>query len=45
MYLILWLPVLGTILVPYRDRAEHLEKFLRWMHPFLQAQNVRTIKI
>jgi len=30
----------STILVPYRDRAEHLEKFLRWMHPFLQAQNL-----
>ena len=35
----------GTIIVPYRNRADHLERFLRWMHPFLQAQNVSKMMI
>jgi len=30
----------STIIVPYRNRADHLERFLQWMHPFLQAQNI-----
>ena len=30
----------STIIVPYRNRASHLERFLQWMHPFLQAQNI-----
>ena len=30
----------ATIVVPYRDRQEHLSRFLQWIHPFLQAQNL-----
>ena len=29
-----------TLIVPYRNRQEHLSKFIQWMHPFLQAQNL-----
>ena len=27
-----------AIVVPYRDREQHLRVFLRYMHPFLQRQ-------
>ena len=27
-----------VLVIPYRDRAEHLSKFLEIMHPFLQHQ-------
>ncbi len=30
----------SVLLVPYRDRPEHLEKFLLLLHPFLQAQKL-----
>lgn len=30
----------ATVVVPFRNRAEHLEAFLLRMHPFLQAQNM-----
>jgi hypothetical protein len=29
-----------AIVVPYRNRAEHLTIFLRYMHPFLQRQQL-----
>ena len=29
-----------VILIPYRDRQQHLATFLRFMHPFLQRQYV-----
>lgn len=28
-----------AIIVPFRDRSEHLKVFLNHMHPFLQRQN------
>ena len=31
---------LGTIIIPYRDREEHLAELLGYLHPFLQAQNL-----
>ena len=30
----------GTIIIPYRDREEHLRELLGYLHPFLQAQNL-----
>ena len=35
----------ATIIVPYRDREDHLTKFLQWIHPFLQAQNLSYLLI
>ena len=32
---------LTAIIVPYRDRADHLEKFLAHLHPFLQEQHLQ----
>lgn len=29
-----------AIIVPFRDRDEHLKLFLRHMHPFLQRQQI-----
>jgi hypothetical protein len=29
-----------AIIVPYRNRIEHLTLFLRYMHPFLQRQQL-----
>jgi hypothetical protein len=29
-----------AIIVPYRNRSEHLTVFLRYMHPFLQRQQL-----
>ena len=29
------------LVIPFRNREEHLSQFLRVIHPFLQAQNVR----
>ena len=29
-----------NIIVPYRDREEHLKLFLQHMHPFLQGQQL-----
>jgi hypothetical protein len=31
--------------VPYRNRADHLAVFLRYMHPFLQRQQLSYIII
>jgi hypothetical protein len=30
----------SVVIVPYRDRPEQLETFVRALHPFVQAQNV-----
>ena len=30
-----------AIIIPYRDRAEHLETLLNHLHPFLQKQNLQ----
>ena len=30
-----------AIIVPYRDRQEHLEVFLNYMHAFLQRQKLQ----
>lgn len=32
-----------AIIIPYRDREEHLKIFLRYMHPFLQHQNLNYV--
>lgn len=32
---------LVAVIIPYRNREEHLKIFLNHMHPFLQKQNVR----
>ena len=29
-----------VIIVPYRDRPDHLRRFLQLMHPFLQSQKL-----
>ena len=29
-----------AIIIPYRNRSEHLKIFLRYMHPFLQRQQL-----
>ncbi len=34
-----------AIVVPYRNRADHLAVFLRYMHPFLQRQQLSYIII
>ena len=32
-----------AVIVPYRDREEHLKTFLDYMHPFLQRQPIQYI--
>lgn len=34
-----------AIVVPYRNRADHLAVFLRYMHPFLQRQQLSYVII
>jgi len=29
------------LVIPFRQREDHLNQFLRVIHPFLQAQNIR----
>ena len=32
-----------TLIVPYRDRPKHLQRFIKYMHSFLQKQRVPYI--
>ena len=34
-----------AIVVPYRDRKDHLTVFLRYLHPFLQRQQLNYVII
>ncbi len=34
-----------AIIVPYRDRRDHLTVFLRYLHPFLQRQQLNYVII
>lgn len=34
-----------AIIVPFRNRTEHLTVFLRYMHPFLQRQQLNYVII
>ncbi len=34
-----------AIVVPYRDRKDHLSVFLRYLHPFLQRQQLNYVII
>ena len=29
-----------SLVIPYRDRSQHLKDFLHWIHPFMQVQNL-----
>ena len=36
----IFLSYVGTIIIPYRNRQDHLDVFVQWIHSFLQAQNL-----
>ena len=39
-FLYIFLSYVGTIIIPYRNRQDHLDVFVQWIHSFLQAQNL-----